>query len=69
MSAYNLTCFIMKVRTQKDESKDHRFSKDFSTLELRVMPDKDRRLILTSVEYVEFRRYLEDCARKNYNND
>lgn len=55
----------MKVRTQRDEDKDHTFSKDFSTLDLRTMPDSERRLALTSVEYVEFRRYLEDCARKN----
>lgn len=59
----------MKVRTQRDEGKDHTFSKDFSTLDLRVMPDKDRRLILTSVEYVEFRRYLEDSAHKKTDNN
>lgn len=55
---------MRKLRTQREEDKDHTFSKHFTTYELRIMPDSERRLVLTSVEYIEFKRYLEDCARK-----
>ena len=52
---------MRRIRTQRDEDRDYSFSKNFSTYELRIMPDSERRLVLTTVEYVEFKRYIENA--------